>query len=201
MTMHHHSRPYITAVDDERARSLSRAVKAAAAGDDSAWAAIVQQFATRVRYAARKRSLAGHDIEDVEQETWLSLLKNIESIRDPAALGAWLETTATHASLDTVRRNGRERPTDDELLSDTPVDAVAEERLVAAERSHAVTKAIGRLPSHQRELLAMLVLDPTASYADISRLLTIPVGSIGPTRGRALARLREDDELARVVNS
>ncbi len=32
--------------------------------------------------------------------------------------------------------------------------------------------------------------DPPASYAEISGQLGLPVGSIGPTRGRCLARLR-----------
>jgi DNA-directed RNA polymerase specialized sigma24 family protein len=36
----------------------------------------------------------------------------------------------------------------------------------------------------------MLMADPPASYAEISDRLGVPVGSIGPTRGRCLARLR-----------
>jgi hypothetical protein len=38
--------------------------------------------------------------------------------------------------------------------------------------------------------MEMLMADPPASYAEISDELGLPVGSIGPTRGRCLARLR-----------
>ena len=46
------------------------------------------------------------------------------------------------------------------------------------------------LPRRWQRLLEMLMADPPASYAEISDQLGLPVGSIGPTRGRCLARLR-----------
>jgi DNA-directed RNA polymerase specialized sigma24 family protein len=52
-------------------------------------------------------------------------------------------------------------------------------------------RALAELPAHQRELLLMLAADPPYSYAEVSKILDIPIGSIGPTRGRILARLRE----------
>jgi RNA polymerase sigma factor (sigma-70 family) len=201
MPMHHHNRDYIAAVERERrARRLDGVVRAAAAGDDSAWSAIVEQFASRIRYAARTRWLAAHDAEDVEQDTWMSLFKHIDSIREPAALGAWLETTAVRASLDTIRRSERETPTDNPLQDDPEFESVAEQNLIAQERRNAVAAAITRLPQHQRELLTVLMEAPGASYADVAAHLTIPIGSIGPTRARALVRLRDDNVLAEVIS-
>ena len=47
-----------------------------------------------------------------------------------------------------------------------------------------------KLPGRWRRLMEMLMADPPASYAEISDELGLLVGSIGPTRGRCLARLR-----------
>ena len=65
-----------------------------------------------------------------------------------------------------------------------------DERLLADERAQTVREAMSRLPWRWQRLLELLMADPPASYADISDELGLPVGSIGPTRGRCLARLR-----------
>ena len=202
--MHHHQRDYIAAVTNERValrrrsprrRDLGELVEAAAAGDRRAWTAIVEQFGARVRRVARSCSLAPHDVDDVEQATWMRLLEGIGSIHNPAALGAWLETTARRESLRAIGRNARERPSEEDLLINEPVEAIAERRVVEAERRAVMSSALERLPVHQRELLTLLVREPSPLYGEISRLLRMPIGSIGPTRARAIARLRRDREL------
>lgn len=206
--MLHHHPDYVAAFQQERVaarrrvtggRDLHGLVEAAAAGDRRAWTAIVDQFAARVRRVARTCSLAPHDVDDVEQATWMRLFESIGSIQNPAALGAWLETTARRESLRAIGRNARERPSDEDLLVNEPVEPVAEQRVVASERHAAMSSALQRLPQHQRELLTMLVSEPSPLYGDIARALRIPIGSIGPTRARAIARLRRDRKLAGAI--
>ena len=207
--MLHHSRSFVRTLKEERrataarqrppadAEELERVVLSAAAGDPAAFSRLVERFSQRVRAVARRHRLAVHDVEDVMQTTWMRLQQHADKIRDPNALGAWLETTARRESLRITRSTGRERPTDDPLLVDAAApsaddELVAQEDAVAAAaRRAALTAAIERLPANQRELLAMLIADPTPSYAEISRELGMPIGGIGPTRARALARLRE----------
>jgi len=50
---------------------------------------------------------------------------------------------------------------------------------------------LAELNDRQRTLLLLLVEDPPPSYAEISHRTGIPVGAIGPTRARALERLRQ----------
>jgi DNA-directed RNA polymerase specialized sigma24 family protein len=66
-----------------------------------------------------------------------------------------------------------------------------DERLLAAERAQVVREALSRLPRKWQHMLEMLMADPPVSYAEISDQLGLPVGSIGPTRRRCLARLHE----------
>ena len=65
-----------------------------------------------------------------------------------------------------------------------------DERLLADERAQAVRVALSTLPSRSQRLLELLMADPPVSYTEISDQLGLPIGSIGPTRGRCLERLR-----------
>ena len=178
------------------AAELERLVSAAATGSGAAWTALVERFTARVRAVARAHRLAAHDADDVAQTTWLRLLEHIGEIRDARAVGAWLETTARRESLRKLGAARRERPTEDEQIGLEPVAPLDEARLVESERRAALTRSLERLPSRQRRLLGMLVDESEPSYLEISRALDMPVGSIGPTRVRALARLRRDEGLA-----
>jgi RNA polymerase sigma factor (sigma-70 family) len=179
---------------------IERVVRAASAGDRSAVSELVERYAVRVRIVARQQGLAAHDVEDVVQTTWLRLLEHAHTIRDPTAIGAWLETTARRESLRVVKASGRERPTNNELVLDAPVAPVDEQRLRAAEGRAALAGALRQLTDDRRELLSMLFAEPTPSYAEISRALDMPIGSIGPTRARCLERLRAHRNLAELVD-
>ncbi len=181
------------------ASALEHTVKAAASGDGHAWSALVERFGTRVHAVARGYRLPPHDVEDVVQTTWLRLLERIDSVRDPEAVGAWLETTTRRECLRVIRHTGREGVTSGDPFGEAPDATRTEDGLVAAERRAGLAAGVERLPIGQRRLLALLVADPAPSYAEISRALDMPIGSIGPTRGRVLARLREDRELVGAI--
>lgn len=178
---------------------LGRVVCDAAAGDQRAWTALHDRYGARVRAVARGYRLTAQDVDDVAQTTWLRLVEHIGSLREASAIGSWLETTARRESLKVLRGTQRERPTEDEMLLDTPAEPIAEHRLVSAERRHALDAALGQLPSHQRRLVLAMTAEPVPSYTEISESLNMPIGSIGPTRARTLARLRRDPDLVSVI--
>lgn len=182
-------------------RELERIVEEAAAGDATAVSELVRRFTPRVRSVARAHRLGAHDIEDVMQTTWLRLLQRVDTVRNPRAIGAWLETTARHESLRILKKNNRERPTDDEVLFDAPAAQVDEHLRPSPERcATTLALALRELPDHQRELLSMLFADPAPPYTDISRALGMPKGSIGPTRARSLERLRQNRNLVMLAD-
>jgi RNA polymerase sigma factor (sigma-70 family) len=179
------------------ARAIKHVVTAATAGDTTALSALIDRFGTRIRGVARRHRLAAHDVEDVMQATWLKLLEHGDSIRDPLAVGAWLETTARRECVRVLTSTTRERPTDE--LPEEPEPPVDERELVAAERRAALATALEHLPRKQQRLLLMLLVEPAPSYVEISRALDMPIGSIGPTRARSLARLRENQALTGTI--
>jgi DNA-directed RNA polymerase specialized sigma24 family protein len=78
---------------------------------------------------------------------------------------------------------------------------MAEQELLAAERHAALREAFTRLPPCCQQLISMLIQDPPVPYAQISASLNIPVGSIGPRRGRCLDKLRNDPVIAALINA
>jgi RNA polymerase sigma factor (sigma-70 family) len=208
--LHHHPDYVAAAETDRRARTAERRLPAhtgeldamllaAARGDDANWNALIARFSARVRKVARLHRLAPHDVDDILQTTWLRLLEHIDSVRDPAALGAWLETTARRESLRVIHKAARERPAEGALDGDEVAEPVAERALVAAEQRAALAAGVDRLPPAQQRLIGMLLAQPTMSYTQISKALGMPIGGIGPTRARSLARLRRDPELLRAM--
>src|SRR4051794_25862922 len=178
---------------------LERLVVAAARGSAPAWAALVERFTGRLRAVVGGRRVEAHEAEDVVQTPWLRLVEEIDRVREPRAVGAWLETTARRESLRTRAAGRRERVVEDQVLEPQAGEPLDSDRLVAAERRAALCAALGDLRPLQRALLVMLVADAGPSYAEISRTLGVPIGSIGPTRQRGLERLRRNRELLEAV--
>ena len=167
-------------------------VRHAAAGDRWAWERLVNQYARLIWAMTRDFKLAESDAADVAQVTWLRLLEHIDRLEHPARVGSWLAATARNECLRTLAVRKKVVPVhDDAALQDAAAhQPEIDERLLAHERDQAVRTALGRLPLQWQRLVEMLMADPPASYAEISDQLGLPIGSIGPTRGRCLARLR-----------
>lgn len=172
--------------------SVAAQVRAAAAGDAGAWSDLVARFNGLVWSVARGHGLSTADAGDVVQTTWLRLVERLDTIREPERVGAWLATTARRESLQTLRRSGRQIPTDDHYQleprqrDEQPVEAA----LLRAERDRMLWQAVDELAPMCRQLLRVLMADPVPSYEQVGAALDMPVGSIGPTRGRCLQRLR-----------
>jgi RNA polymerase sigma factor (sigma-70 family) len=177
---------------------INKLVQRAAQGDQDAWNKLVEEFGGLVWATARAYRLSHADAAEVSQITWLRLVENLNRLHEPARVGAWLATTARHECIRQLRRTSRLIPCDD-LPEQVSESAAPDEALLANERDHAANErdhalwsALERLPARDRQLLRMLVADPTPSYAEISTALQMPIGSIGPTRARALQRLRRE---------
>jgi RNA polymerase sigma factor (sigma-70 family) len=162
----------------------------AADGDASAWELIVDRHHRLVWSVVRSFRLDDAAAADVFQTVWLRLVEQIDRIRDPERLPAWLATTARRESLRVLRRSAREAPS--ELLEEpaAPLQPALVDALLAGEEHRAVLTAFGRLSEGCQALLRLLVADPPLDYRTVADLVGRPVGSIGPTRQRCLDRLR-----------
>lgn len=189
--------PAMTTTVDTPARGrpggeeVARLVRSVAAGDQRGWDALVDEFGSMIWAVARAHRLGDADAADVAQATWLRLFEHLKELREPGRVGAWLATTARRECLRILRGAHRHVPFDEATPEHESLEAPAPEALLIAERDQALWHSFQRLRATDRALLRMLMADPRPAYEEISAALDMPVGSIGPTRARALERLRQ----------
>ena len=166
-------------------------------GDQDAWNEIVERYAPLVVAICARYRLSYEDRNDVGQNVWMLLAEQLGKLREPAALPGWLKTTIVRECLRVVtaarrsERLGSRLEDEDQFVDDTKI----EEDYLMAERNAALRAAFAELPPHCQQLLGMLLSDPPRSYNEISAVLGIPVGSIGPQRARCLERVRKSRAL------
>ena len=167
-------------------------VRRAADGDKHAWSRLVDQYGRLIWSITVKFKLAEGDAADVVQTTWMRLIEHIDRIEQPARVGSWLASTARNECLRHVAARKRIVLVreDGEFDSADQHEPEVDEALLASERAQDVREAMALLPPQWQRLMELLMSDPAPSYAEISDQLGLPIGSIGPTRGRCLARLR-----------
>jgi RNA polymerase sigma factor (sigma-70 family) len=180
-------------VKDDGTLDVAELVRRAAQGDRAAWERLVDQYSRLIWAMTRDFKLAESDAADVVQATWLRLLEHINRIEYPERIGSWLATTARHECLRHLAAGKRVVLVEDDhdaFSTAAGQQPDIDEGLLAEERAQAVRAAMSALPSRSQQLLELLMADPPVSYTEISDQLGVPIGSIGPTRGRCLDRLR-----------
>jgi RNA polymerase sigma factor (sigma-70 family) len=184
----------MTAPQDEPTDGLdvTRLVGRAADGDGWAWERLVDQYEKLIWAITRDFKVGESDAADVAQATWLRLFEHMHRLEQPDRVGSWLAVTARHECLrNLAARKKVVLANDDDTLQEVPAHGPEmDEGLLVAELAQTVRDVLSCLPPRWQQLVELLMADPPVSYTEISDRLGLPVGSIGPTRQRCLAKLR-----------
>jgi RNA polymerase sigma factor (sigma-70 family) len=165
-------------------------------GDSSAMDRLVDDVTPLLWHTARSQGADRGTAEDVVQTTWLRLVEHTHDIADPQAVLQWLLMTTKREAWNAVRRGRRtvpREPWDEPPANDPTAPVVGPDPALASEeseRARAIWQHIERLPARCQQLLRLVAFVDRPDYSVVSASLGIPVGSIGPTRGRCLAKLR-----------
>lgn len=170
------------------------------AGSAAAWEALVRRYQRLIYTVPRRAGLDDDTAADVFQTVFARLHEHLDRITQPERLQAWLVTTARRETLRCLEIGSRaaELPSseddDADPLADLPDESpLPDELLERLQLEHRARAALAQLDERSRQLLTLLFLhdgDPLP-YAEIAARLNISEGSIGPTRMRALAKLRD----------
>jgi RNA polymerase sigma factor (sigma-70 family) len=161
------------------------------AGDAVALDELVRVMTPVLWHVVRAYRLAPEVAEDVVQTSWLSLVRARASIHEPAAVGGWLTTTARREAWKVAKATGRGIPVEDEELARRlPDEGSAEAEVVRRDGESQLWDAVDRLSERCQALLRIVAFEHRPDYTKIAADLDMPVGSIGPTRGRCLQKLR-----------
>lgn len=158
-----------------------------------AWERLIDRYAHLALSVPLRLGLSQTDAEEVCQATWVILHRHLMLIENPGSLSAWILTTASREATKLQRAGARFSPLGPDVGGDLedpqPSPREAMDRL---ERIQEVRDHVASMAAPHRRLLNKLFFDPREpSYALIAQELDIPIGSIGPMRGRCLAGLAE----------
>ncbi|MEP6797509.1 MAG: sigma-70 family RNA polymerase sigma factor [Lapillicoccus sp.] len=173
----------------ERAARLAGCLDRARAGDLSALDDVVRDLNPLLWHVARSQGLSASDTIDVVQATWLALVSQLPKIRTAAALTSWLVTVTKREAWRTNRQIRRAVPTE-ELPESPAAHPGLDARLLTAERDQRLWIHFDMLSARCQQLLRVVAQVDRPDYSRVSEALGMPHGSIGPTRGRCLAKLR-----------
>lgn len=179
----------------QRTATLTELVDGARQGDSRAWDEIVRRFERLVWKIAGGFDVDQHGRSDICQTTWLRLAASIDQIREPEALPGWLARTARNAGLDIVRRSRSLVPNDALYDRADPTAAENDTSVLESELHRAVHLAFARLSPRCQRLLRLLTCVPPVTYDEITDIMQMPRGSIGPTRQRCISVLMGAPEL------
>jgi RNA polymerase sigma factor (sigma-70 family) len=180
-----------TSAEAARRAELAALLEQAQAGDRAALDGIVDRLMPLVWNVARAGGTDRELASDVMQNVWLAFLRHLDEIRTPAALAGWLVTVTRREVVRMRTAQQRQFPVEPQAFADRqdPAPDVAA-YLGEQEEYRCLWRNLQRLTPRCRELLRVVAFADRPDYAAISQALGMPVGSIGPTRGRCLAELR-----------
>jgi RNA polymerase sigma factor (sigma-70 family) len=189
---------------EDEVSPVTALVAAAADGDQQAWSELVHRYAPLLVSVIRRFRLTPSETEDVAQTVWLRLVGHLDSLQEPQAIPGWIITIARREALrylSSERRLRANDPLGPEFQAIAADLGEPDEGLYRAERHEVLLAGLAELPRRQRDLLLLLLEDPRPSYVEITERTGIPAGSIGPTRSRALERLRRSPRVRAYVES
>ncbi|TSC60331.1 MAG: RNA polymerase sigma-70 factor, ECF subfamily [Parcubacteria group bacterium LiPW_15] len=167
-------------------------------GNESAFGVLAERYLSSVCGFARGYVGDNDKAEDIAQETFVKVWKNIKTFDTKRNFRSWLFTIAKNTALDYLRHresvplslledeNG-ETTVDRFIPAARGLDDVLDERLLAL----SVAEALEDLPDKHRKIFSLRTeLDLT--FKDISILLKTPLNTVKSSYRRTLSALRAD---------
>ena len=178
-------------VEDSLAARAGRLFAEYRDGDQAKMGDLVRILTPILWHTARSSRLDAATAEDVLQTIWLALVRKSDTITEPLAVLQWLVVSTRREAWRAARDQVRFKT---ENLESTPLAATdgvsIEDTVLRDETDGRLWRHIAGLPERCRTLLRVIAFADRPDYAELARALGMPQGSIGPTRGRCLAKLR-----------
>jgi len=145
---------------------------------DSAFKELLQLYKERLYWHIRKIVVSHDDTDDILQNTFIKVYKNIHSFKGESKLFSWIYRIATNEAFTHLKRNSKLRSVDKEELQDQTIDNLeADVYFEGSEIQLKLQKAIATLPEKQKLVFNMRYFDDL-KYSDMSEILETSEGAL-----------------------
>ena len=159
-------------------------------GDESAFGRLFQWFGART--LAHLQRLVGDDSEDVQQEVWLTVYRNLRTLHNPRAFRTWLFQTTRRRAIDFLRARKREQELRDDALREMATSAWPDSHLSSVDDSSMASAVRDLSPIHREVLLLRFQED--MSYGEIAVIAGCSIGTVRSRLHHAKRRMLESIE-------
>jgi len=183
---------------DQSRRSLDALVEATATGDRTAFAALFEFYAPRVKAYLMRLNASDALAEELTQEVMLAVWRKADTFdRAQASSSTWIFRIARNRRIDAARRMARPELDAEDPSLQPPETLAPDDAAHAAGRESRVREALRDLPEEQLTLLQMAFFDGL-SHRDIADRIGAPLGTVKSRLRLAFDKLRrtlDRDEL------
>jgi RNA polymerase sigma-70 factor (ECF subfamily) len=162
-------------------------------GNTEAFERIFSRYNARLKYFLRRLSGARRDVDDLSQEVWLTVFKELGRLRNPGAFRVWLYRIARNKVFQGFRsaRNAPEVADLEQIAEETET-----KEDFSPDDAAAIHKGLERLQEKHREVLMLRFLEEM-SYEDIAQVVGVNLGTVKSRIHHAKRALREEMETLR----
>lgn len=161
-------------------------------GDADAFGVLVDRYADKLRRYGRKFLASNDDIEDIVQDVFVSVYRNIQSFDASLRFSPWIYRVAHNAYVNALRKSGRITFgfDIDALVSHHVHEDPAQDERDLRDMQSALDTALGKIPPKYREVLVLHYFEGLP-YKDIADVLQIPIGTVSVRISRAKDALKK----------
>ncbi len=164
------------------------------AGDEAAFAALMDCYQPRLRYYVRKMLFGLREPDDVLQEIWFDVFRAVSRLVDADAFRAWLYQVARARTIKEFRKR---RLIFQPLEENEPIDFDLNTEIFVAEEAQSVHAALDKLGAPHREVLVLRYIEDM-SYEEIARIIDCEIGTVRSRLHYAKRALRNELEKDRL---
>ena len=160
-------------------------------GEADAIKELISRWQMRLARYVFRQTGNSDDTADVMQEIWVSFVRKLRTLDDPAAFGQWIYRIASARTVDWIRKKTREHTLLKASVEEVAnFDSEVSGQTRRQEQIEELKKGIAELPMEQRTILTMFYLEER-SVSEVAALLNIPAGTVKSRLFQARNQLRK----------
>lgn len=178
--------------DNPKSSYLTGLIERCRSGDEDSWHELIDLVAPTIFSLCKKSRLSREESFDIFGQVSLQLVNTIGSLRSPEKIVSFVATITRRQIYSFYQKIQVLEFLDEQMVESVADDGKSdpEADFKRSSQREILLEAMNHLSERDFRLIEMLFFDPNEpTYEEIAKKLKMPVSSVGPIRGKALAKL------------